>query len=210
VPEDAILHIIHQMYNYFNSQNISIICENFNNEVIFLVSSNEKLSMQNLTTGLSEVIAKLYETLSNVILLMGASNIFNNIDYLLTSYKEARTSHMALKKMKAQKGICFYDYISLLKSLSLINSDEYTTKSLYQKIESLINYDKIHQSNYFNTLKCFLDNGCNINVTSEKLYVHRHTLRNRLEKIKELSGIDFNDNYSKLSFSIAIHLYNFF
>lgn len=209
LPEDTILHIIHQIYNYFNTQNISIISENSNNKIIFLVSSSENLSTQNLTIDLSKILAKLSEALPNVIFLIGASNIFNNIDHLLTSYEEACTSHITLKEMKARKGICFYTYISLFKSLSLINSSEYTTKLLYQKIESLINYDSIHQSSYLDTLKYFLDNGCNINVTSEKLYIHRHTLRNRLEKIKELSHIDFNDNYSKLSFSIAIFLYNF-
>ena len=100
--------------------------------------------------------------------------------------------------------------MSLFNSLDLINSNEFAAKSLYKKIESLINYDKIHQTSYFNTLKYFLDSGCNTNTTSEKLYIHRHTLRNRLEKIKELFNIDFNDNYLKLTFSIAICLYNFF
>lgn len=210
VSEDSMLHIICQLHNYFNSQNILAICENFNNKIFFLVSSKEKLSTQRLTTDLSEVLSKLYEALPDVRLITGGSNIFNDINHLLAAYEEACTSHSALKEMKAQKGICFYSYLTLFKSLSLINSNRSAANSLYSEIESLINYDKAHQSNYFDTLKTFLDNGCNINITSEKLYIHRHTLRNRLQKIRELSHIDFNDNYSKLSFSIAIYLYNFF
>jgi sugar diacid utilization regulator len=210
VSEDAILNITQHICNYFNQKNISVICENFNNKLTFLVSSNQKLSTENLTLELSEVLSKLYKTLHTVILLIGASNIFTNISYLLTAYEEACAGYAALKKIKVPKGICFYSYISFFKSLSLINSDESNIKDLYQKIEPLIKYDKEHKSNYFDTLKSFLNNGCNINTTSEKLYIHRHTLRNRIEKIKKLSSIDFNDNYSKLTFSIAIHLYVFF
>lgn len=210
VSKDTILSVIHHMYNFFYSKSISAICENINNKLTFLISSNEKLSTQKLTTELSEVISNLNKTLPDLILLLGASTPFNNINNLLKAYEEAFTSYTTLKKMKIQKGVCFYNYICLLKSLNLINSDQPSAKALYKKIEPLINYDKAHQSNYFNTLKYFLDNGCNINETSEKLYIHRHTLRNRIEKIKELCGIDFNDNYSMLTFTLAIYLLNFF
>lgn len=210
ILKDTASDIIKEISNYFNSKNILFIIENLNNNILFLISSKQKLFTQDLTTDLLKIVSSLYETTPQIVLLIGASTIFNNIANLASSYKEACISHSVLKKMNARKGICFYSYISLFKSLGLINSDKHTIKFFYEKIKPLLDYDLAHQSNYLDTLRSFLNNGCNINVTSEKLYIHRHTLRYRLSKIKDLLNIDFADSYSKLDFSIAIYLHDLF
>lgn len=210
IPESTMLNLTNKLRNYLHSQGILTMVEISNDKILFLVASDNKLETKNLSINITDILKKHCESEHNLILLIGGSSIFTSINTLLPSFKEAYSSLIALEKIKAKTGICFYNYLGLFKSFGLISSDKYTVNFLQQKINVLIDYDKLHKTNYFYTLKCYLNNDCNINVTSEKLYIHRHTLRNRLGKISELCTIDFNDCFLKLSLSLGIYLHDLF
>ena len=40
------------------------------------------------------------------------------------------------------------------------------------------------------TLEAYLEHNCNMNATAAAIYAHRHTVAYRLERVKELSGLD--------------------
>ena len=40
------------------------------------------------------------------------------------------------------------------------------------------------------TLDTFLDEDANVARTAERLFTHRHTIRYRLERVRELTGLD--------------------
>lgn len=210
ISENTLLNIINNLRNYFHGHEILTIIEILDNKVMFLVSSIKKLSSHNLSVELMHILKASSKTESNLMLLIGASNIFNSIENLTAAYQESCSSLSALEKIKVNTGVCFYKYLSLFKALGLINSDSYITNSLQEKINVLIEYDKLHNTNYFYTLKAFIDNEFNINLASEKIYIHRHTLKNRLEKMKQICDIDFDDYYSRLSLTLAIYLYELF
>jgi DNA-binding PucR family transcriptional regulator len=46
--------------------------------------------------------------------------------------------------------------------------------------------------------------------TARQLFLHRHTLINRLEKIEEISDLHLDDYYSRLYMSIALLLHDYF
>ncbi|MFL0252793.1 PucR family transcriptional regulator [Clostridium neuense] len=210
ISENTLLNIINNLRNYFHGHDMLTIIEILDNKVMFLISSPKKLSAHTLSIELMHVLKATSKNESNLMLLIGGSNIFNSIENLRTAYKESCSSLLALEKIKVKTGICFYKYLSLFKTLGLINSDSYIAKSLQEKIYTLIEYDRLHNTNYFYTLKSFIDNEFNINLASEKIYIHRHTLKNRLEKMKQICDIDFDDCYSKLSLTLAIYLYELF
>lgn len=210
ISENTLLNIINNLRNYFHGHDILTIIEILDNKVMFLVSSPTKLSTHTLSLELMTILKTASKNESNLTLLIGASNIFNSIENLTAAYQESRSSLSALEKLKVKTGVCFYKYLSLFKTLGLINSDSYITRSLQEKINVLIEYDKLHNTNYFYTLKSFIDNEFNINLASEKIYIHRHTLKNRLEKMKQICDIDFDDHYSRLSLTLAIYLYELF
>lgn len=210
ISENTLLNIINNLRNYFHGHDILTIIEILDNKVMFLVSSPKKLSTHALSIELMHILKASSTTESNLMLLIGASNIFNSIDNLTAAYKESCSSLSALEKIKVKTGVCFYKYLSLFKTFGLINSDSYIAKSLQEKIYALIEYDRLHNTNYFYTLKSFIDNEFNINLASEKIYIHRHTLKNRLEKMKQICDIDFDDYYSKLSLTLAVYLYEMF
>ncbi len=54
-------------------------------------------------------------------------------------------------------------------------------------------YDLEHQSNLVETLDCWLQHFGDITSTAEHLHVHKNTLRYRLRRIEEVSGVTLDD-----------------
>ena len=51
-------------------------------------------------------------------------------------------------------------------------------------------YDDQYRGELLPTLECYLANDCNMNATARVLYAHRHTVAYRLERVRELTGLD--------------------
>jgi DNA-binding PucR family transcriptional regulator len=51
-------------------------------------------------------------------------------------------------------------------------------------------YDEQYDTELVRTLESFLDADGNVAKTAAKLYTHRHTIRYRLERVRELTGLD--------------------
>jgi sugar diacid utilization regulator len=57
-------------------------------------------------------------------------------------------------------------------------------------VAPLIAYDEQYGTELVRTLETFLDNDASMAATYKELFTHRHTIRYRLERIKELTGLD--------------------
>ena len=65
-------------------------------------------------------------------------------------------------------------------------------------------YDNLHNTPYCKTLFTYLKCERNAVATAQALFVHRNTLRNRLNKIAEITGSDFDD--ADMRFHLLISL----
>ncbi len=64
-------------------------------------------------------------------------------------------------------------------------------RSFYEDtVARLVAYDDQYATDLVGTLESYLDNNCNMNATAAAIYAHRHTVAYRLERVKELSGLD--------------------
>jgi DNA-binding PucR family transcriptional regulator len=59
-----------------------------------------------------------------------------------------------------------------------------------ETVAPLLAYDAQYDTELVRTLETFLDSDGNVAGTAQKLYTHRHTVRYRLERVKELTGLD--------------------
>ena len=64
-------------------------------------------------------------------------------------------------------------------------------KSFYEDtIAPLVRYDEQYSTDLVGTLESYLGKNCNMNATAAAIHAHRHTVSYRLERVKELSGLD--------------------
>jgi sugar diacid utilization regulator len=57
-------------------------------------------------------------------------------------------------------------------------------------VAPLVAYDEQYGTELVVTLECFLANDGSMAATNTQLFTHRHTIRYRLERVKELTGLD--------------------
>ena len=62
-----------------------------------------------------------------------------------------------------------------------------------ERILRLQDYDRQHHTDYYHTLKTYVESQLNAVQTAKKLFIHRSTFLYRMEKIEELVQLDLND-----------------
>jgi DNA-binding PucR family transcriptional regulator len=89
--------------------------------------------------------------------------------------------------------------------LSAMSEDPAELQRFYaETVEPLVAYDEQYDTELVRTVEAFLDNDGNVAGTAQKLFTHRHTIRYRLERVRELSGLDVGstDGREKLSLGL--------
>ncbi len=73
-----------------------------------------------------------------------------------------------------------------------------------ETVAPLVAYDEQYETELVRTLETFLDADGNVAKTAEKLFTHRHTIRYRLERVRELTGLDVcsTDGRERLSLGL--------
>lgn len=72
----------------------------------------------------------------------------------------------------------------------------------------LKNFAKIFEDgDMMATCRCLLQNDLNVALTARRLYMHRNTLIYRLQKIKNVTGLDLRRFYDAVTFAVLHLLY---
>jgi len=131
----------------------------------------------------------------------------NNLENCIKHCMEALQT---LHSIRAIRGTCMYEHMSFLKKLYSI----YRTNTLYSKenkvLRLLIDKDRESDSDYIKTVRFFLEENGNVTRAAKRLFVHRHTLINRMDAIKDITGFNFDDYYERLDLSLALMLNDYF
>ncbi len=73
-----------------------------------------------------------------------------------------------------------------------------------ETVRPLVAYDEQYETDLLGTLSTFLEADANVNATAARLITHRHTIRYRFERVRELTGLDVSstDGREKLSLGL--------
>lgn len=155
----------------------------------------------------------LDESLKSIIRQVGISSIFCDIQELNVHYECALRACEISGQLNDGKRICEYDSYVFYDLLLSNPKPDLVKRNIHPSFETLHRYDLSHASGLLGTLTKYIECGFNINRTAEALYLHRNSLRNRLEKICELTGLDFEDQAvlfrleCSLRVNALLHLY---
>jgi sugar diacid utilization regulator len=77
----------------------------------------------------------------------------------------------------------------LLLRLFVTHPDE--VRSFFEgTVGPIVRYDEHYGTDLVATLESYLEHNCNMNATAAAVYAHRHTIAYRLDRVRELSGLD--------------------
>jgi DNA-binding PucR family transcriptional regulator len=73
-----------------------------------------------------------------------------------------------------------------------------------ETVEPLVAYDEQYETELVRTLETFLDADGNVAGTAQRLFTHRHTVYYRLERVRELSGLDVSSSDGREKLSLGL------
>ncbi len=137
---------------------------------------------------------------------VGFSNVFTDMADLRSSYVQAEVALKTGQKHFQSQWFFRFSDVSLLYMEAKLTEELDGRFLCAPEILTLYQYDQVNGSNYLQTLKGYLDNQMNAVKTAKELYIHRATMVYRLERIRELTGIDFKDSNKLLQLIISTNL----
>lgn len=124
------------------------------------------------------------------------------------SYTEAKSA-LQLISMEKQKYVLSYNDMGIHSLISQIRSPRTLDNYINDKLGKLIEADKVQDSELCNTLRAYIENNCNSNATAELLFIHRNTMRYRLDKIEKILNVDLDDLSVCLELKLAFIIFDF-
>ncbi|MGB0119396.1 MAG: helix-turn-helix domain-containing protein [Solirubrobacterales bacterium] len=104
--------------------------------------------------------------------------------------RAAREAHLALNVGEAEgRSPIAFEETGAYRLLLGTTSEE--LHSFYSEtVEPLVVYDEQYETDLVATVEAYLDSDANVPATAKQMFTHRHTIRYRLERIRDLSGHD--------------------
>lgn len=139
-----------------------------------------------------EIKSELKNKLNGLSVTIGVGNVYDNIKGYRESFDQA------IKALEISKFINNKDNIYIYKDLGIYNfllsEDRKKLENFFNDtLGKLVEYDKINNLDLVNTLYNFLKENKNMVNTSTELFIHRNTLRYRLNKITDILGCDLDN-----------------
>jgi len=141
------------------------------------------------TRGLVDSIGHLLRELGADVSI-GISNPCIGADSFAAGFVEASHALLGTSVLRGRPRLLAYDELGAYKYLLRMSDDAAERDTHREAIVRLADYDRAHSTQLLRTLEEFLARRGTISATAEALYIHPNTLRQRLRRIMELTGLD--------------------
>lgn len=136
----------------------------------------------------------------------GMSRLHDKIETVQTAYSDSVRSIRMGCRLGAPGRIFFYN--RLITYFLLADLAPVSLEKIYEdSVKQLVDYDVKNGTELLNTLTAYYENNFNAVATSRQLYLHRNTLLNRLERIRNLLSVDIDDHreFNRLYLGLCAH-----
>lgn len=143
----------------------------------------------------------------------GVGKEIEGVSNISDSYKEARDSLEFIGIFEDQhtdqeSQIAFFSDMGIFKLLCQVDSAKELYEYIPEALQKLFHYNKKQQrQELILTLSTYLDRNQNLTKTSQDLFIHYKTAAYRIERITEITGIDFHNPSEVLAVRIGLIVY---
>lgn len=139
----------------------------------------------------------------------GVGTAYEYIEDFKKSYQEAKNALAISKIVTKEQKVYFYENLGIYSLIAQITNGKFLDDYIESRIGKLIKADQMQEGELCETLETYLEHNCNANATAEALFIHRNTMRYRMDKIKRILDDDINDMsmFLELKLAFAIKRY---
>ena len=156
-------------------------------EIAVIAPAEDDERLARAVSGLSR---ELEDALPAFHLTIGASRRVSDPVDLYRAGNEARLA-VNVGEAEGRALTAFEDTGAYRLLLPAMSEDPAELERFYaETVEPLAAYDEQYETELVATVEAYLDNDGNVAATAKQLFTHRHTIRYRLERVRELCGHD--------------------
>jgi PucR family transcriptional regulator, purine catabolism regulatory protein len=171
-------------------------------EVLVLVPGGEETTAARAAEG---ILREMEAGLAGYTFALGRSRIAQDPAELPRAASEALLAANVAEGAGDGVALAFEQTGAYRLLLSTMSENPAELQRFYaETVEPLVAYDEQYETELVRTLETFLEADGNVAGTAQRLFTHRHTIYYRLERVRELSGLDVgsSDGREKLSLGL--------
>ncbi len=140
-------------------------------------------------------------------LSIGIGNQCQNISDYRRGFAEASEALQMGQSLNHDGRVTHFNDLGVYRYLyKIAHMDD--LRDMYQdQVARIANYDRRKGTDLLDTLETYLECAGNLTKTSNRLFVHRNTLIQRLERLQSLCDIDLQDRSNWLTLQVAIKVF---
>ena len=205
VIEGELMHLLPDALIYRNMDQIVMIQQ--------VDSDQTELEYQKEMEEIEEVIQRsiLYRK-KDTDFQIGIGKSVEGYQRLKESYQEASRAIKYIDIIRLvtgdkNKSVVHYSNLGFFQIFGEIDDVTELERYIPETLKKLYLYDDEHKGELITTLQMYLRNNQSIKKTASAMFVHYRTISYRLEKIKQISGINFDNANEVLAVSNGLIIY---
>ncbi|GAA1256843.1 hypothetical protein GCM10009609_19920 [Pseudonocardia aurantiaca] len=197
--EDALVRAVEQAVTRVLHTRV-LLARKPNSVVLVAPGPEERENNSNRWSRLHKAVG---ESLRSKVGAIGVGGVCNGPSEVPRSYAEAQRALQVRLGSSSPGGVTTYDNLGIFRLLALGDGDGEVKQFVREWLGPLLDYDSTSRSDLVTTLWQYLECGGNYDATARALLIHRSTLRYRLRRIRELSGLDLGAVDTRLNLHVA-------
>jgi sugar diacid utilization regulator len=171
-------------------------------EILLLVPGNEEPVAARAAEA---VLREMESALSGYTFALGRSRIAEDPGELSRAAGEALLA-ANVAEGASQEGVLAFEQTGAYRLLlSAMSENPSELQRFYaETVEPLVAYDEQYETDLLQTLETFLEADGNVAGTAQRLFTHRHTIYYRLERVRELTGLDVSSSDGREKLSLGL------
>ncbi len=159
-----------------------------------------KEELTQIATALRKIIAA--ETAINT--AIGVGRTYKQLADMAKSFREAEQVLAIGDRLRSKDFVLFYEDLGpYILFTGAANESELLT-FYTNTVSTVIAYDIQHNSELIPTLEAFIRCNTGLKETAAELFIHRHTLKYRLGRIREISGLDPENSQDQFQLQLGL------
>ena len=141
-------------------------------------------------TQIATALRKMIAAETAITAAIGIGRAYKQLADMAKSYREAEQVLAIGDRLRSKDFVLFYEALGpYILFAGTANEAELLT-FYTNTVSTVIAYDTQHNSELIPTLEAFIRCNTGLKETAAELFIHRHTLKYRLGRIREISGLD--------------------
>lgn len=142
----------------------------------------------------------------------GVGKVVRGVINIPDSFKEAGDSLMFIDILGEDNAdgvskVMIFSDMGIFKLLCQLDDADKMMEYVPESLKKLYNYKKQQRQDLILTLKTYLEHNQNLTKTAQDLFIHYKTAAYRIERITQITGIDFDNPNEVLSVRIGLVVY---